>query len=183
MWDDAWKWVIDHHLYNTAVLLFIVGFVINALLRLKGVQKFLGKYKKLKVGAAGIELELKDGDSEKDLQQDGILNYIKDELKKIIGRLDVHYGYIKEAAIQAGNSVVWSDKGAPFVEVIKAGLLNIKLGANGNLKHRMVEVIVGFGKEGIPIYRSILNEFIKNSKGTLSAQFYETIEWIDQRLL
>jgi len=180
MWGNVWEWLDAHNIYKTAVLLFIVVYTLIAVIKTKGARKFFGRFKKVKIGA--LEMELKDGDVEKDVQQDGALFILREELQEIKKRLDKHYKYIKEAAIQAGNSVVWSDTGVPFVEVIKAGLLNINLGANGNLKKRMVEVILGFGKEGIPNYRSLLNEFVKNSEVKISEHFNETVNWIDAEL-
>jgi len=182
MWMNFWQWIIDHYIYNAAVLLFIIGFILYYFLNLKSVRRFFSKLKRFKFGAAGVEVELKDENGEKDAEQDAVLVQIKDELKKVNQRLDTHYKYIKEAAIQAGISVVWSDVGAPFVEVIRAALLNIKLGANGNLRDRLAEVIKGLGKDGVSIYKSLLNEFIKNSDGKLSEHFYETINWIDKEL-
>jgi len=182
-WDLLWTWLLEHHIYNTAVLGFIIGFIINAVLKLKGVQKLLCKVKKIKAGA--VEVEMKDGDSEKDIQQDGLLGDLKKELCEIKKRLDVHYGYIKEAAIKAGVSVVWSDVGAPFVEVINSGLQNANLGGNGNLRPRMVEVIMGLGKGGISIYRSLLNDFInkkKKNEEQLTPEFWETVKWIDNEI-
>jgi len=180
MWSNAWNWISEHYIYNAAVLLFIIVYSLNAVLKMQGVRKFFSRFKKVKIGA--LEMELKDSDNEKDIQQDSALLILRGELQEIKKRLDKHYKYIKEAAIQAGNSVVWSDTGVPYVEVIKAGLLNINLGANGNLKKRMVEVIKGFGKEGAPIYRSLLNEFVKNSEVKISEHFNETINWIDAEL-
>jgi len=180
-WDLLWDWLLKHHIYNTAVLAFVIGFVINSVLKLKGVQKFINKIKRIKAGT--VELELKDSDSEKDIQHDSALFVLEEELKEIKKRLDIQYGFIKEAAIKAGISVVWSDVGAPFVEVIRSGLMNANLGANGNLRPRMVEVIIGFGEKGISVYRSLLNEFVKDNKEKITPEFWETINWIEKQIL
>jgi len=181
MWGDVWDWICKHYIYNAAVLLFIIVYIFNAISKTKGARKILGRFKKVKFGA--LEMELKDGDAEKDVQQDSAISVLEKELVEIRKRLDIQYQFIREAAIQAGNSVVWSGTGAPYMEVIKAGIFNISLGVNGNLKYKLLDAIIGFGKEGIPIYRSILNDFIKNAnKEKLSAYFYETIKWIDDHL-
>jgi len=186
MWVKVWKLAIDYYVFHSLVVVAVFIIIIRPE-RIKRffeqIRKFLGKYKKIKAGPAGIELELKDEKNHaKDIEQDESIKIILEELEQINLRLDKHYKYIKEAAVMAANSNVWSDTGVPFVEVIRAGLLNANLGANGNLRPRMVEVIKGFGKEGISVYRSLLNEFIKNNEGKLSSYFYETTAWIEKEL-
>jgi molecular chaperone DnaK (HSP70) len=94
------------------------------------------------------------------------------KLEEIEQRLDMQYRYIKDATITAGVSVAWGEK-APFVEVVKAILLNLKLGANGNTEERLKEVIMGM-PNGLQLFRSIFNDFIKNNK--VSAEFHQVIE-------
>jgi hypothetical protein len=186
MWNDAWKWILNHYIYNALVLIAVVIIVLNFLKRINVsglVQSFLSRYKKIKIGAGGIELERKEeGSAEKDKQQDGILAAIKEELAKINNRLDIQYKYIREAAIQAGVSVVWSGAKAPFVEIIRAALLNIYLGENGNLRKRLVSVIMEEGKSGVSLYNSILNEFIKEKNNNLSPHFNKTIKWVEDQI-
>jgi len=187
MWNQIWEWAINHYIYNAAVVLAVVVFIVNFLkhvLKSKLIHGFLSKYKKIKVGASGIELERnEEKDSEKDIQQDSILSAIKDELKNINTRLDSHYKYIKEAAIQAGVSVVWSGTKAPFVETIKAAFLNIKLEQNGNLIDRLVQLIMEGGKNGVYLYKSLLNDFMnKDENKNLSPYFKETMKTIEKKI-
>jgi len=147
----------------------------------------LGKYKKIKVGAGGIELEHKDeGDTEKDKQQDSIINDIKTELEAIKNRLDIHYAFIRDAVVQSGIGVVWSGAKAPFKEIIWAGLNNIKLGENGNLIPRLVAVIMQQGDGGISLYHSELNKFIKDNftkpKKEIPEHFREVVKEIEKHI-
>lgn len=186
MWDIFWEWATSRHVYQTLITLFIIGFGLNTLLKTKMMRKFLGNYKKIKVGMGGVELEQRDGNSAEDVQQDSELSTIKDDLKEIKTQLMKLFKFNRETSIKAGNSVVWSDVGAPFVEVVRAGLSNASLGANGNLRDRMVEVIMGIGDNGMQIYYSLLNEFIENAgkeQVALSKEFYETIKYIEDRLV
>ncbi|MDR2731411.1 MAG: hypothetical protein LBB81_11015 [Treponema sp.] len=179
MWDQFWELAINHYIFHALVA--VAGIII--VLRPLKLQAFLEKYKKVKAGPAGIELETKDEpNTAKDAEQDGIIKAVQDSMNVINQRLDAQYLYVKNAVIQAGVSVVWGNK-APFVEVIKAGLLNIKLGENGNLKERMIEVIMGLDN-GVEIYRSLVNEFIKANKEVNTNDFFkETMEWINRRLV
>ena len=101
----------------------------------------------------------------------------QDEVDK---RLDKQYEYIREAAMQSGVAVVWTS-GVPFIELIKAALLNIKLGANGNLQEKLVEAIM---KEpnGKTTYKSVLSAY-KLEHGPMSNHFNDTISWIGKRIV
>jgi hypothetical protein len=143
----------------------------------------LGRYKTIEVGKNGLKLEHKDeGNSEKDKQQDNALSVILSKLDQINQRLDKQYQYIREAAVKAGVSVVWSGSKAPFVETIKAGLDNIKLGENGGLIERMGIVIMEQGPNGRELFGSLLNEYIKANKGCLSDHFFAQIKNIKAKI-
>lgn len=79
-----------------------------------------------------------------------------DEIDK---RLDAQYKFIRGAVVNAGIAVGWGDK-APFVEVVKAILLNLWLRENGNTRDRLVEVVAGM-RGGMQLFNSILGEFCK----------------------
>jgi len=162
-------------------VLIVVAYALKRAFKSELVQGFLGKYKKIEIGKGGLKLEHKDGDSEKD----SVLNAIKDELREIRKRLDTHYTYIREAVVQSGIGIVWSYK-APFKEAIWAALNNIKLGENGNLITRTVEIIMEAGKNGVTDYRSELNKFIKENftrpGKEIPEHFTKTIEAIDREI-
>ena len=101
--------------------------------------------------------------------------------EEVDARLDKHYEYIKEAVIQSGVGVVWTP-GVPFVELVNAALLNIRLGKNGNLQEKLVEAIM---KEpnGITTYKSLLNAFILEHGPKMSKHFNTTIDWIEKRII
>jgi predicted Holliday junction resolvase-like endonuclease len=98
-------------------------------------------------------------------------------------RLNKRYEYIREAALQSGIAVVWSSE-SPFIELVRAALLNIRLGANGNLRNKLLQSIM---KEpnGRKIYQSVLSAYInerKERKENIDDHFYKTIEWIEKRI-
>jgi hypothetical protein len=178
MWDKFWVWVDAHYIYQTVVLVFITGFV---LFKIFGITRF-------KFGRDGIEVER--------LGKDAVSKAILDKVKKledgfeslarrvdeIDGVLKSHYQFIRNAVVQSGIGVAWSDKGAPFDETVKAILMNISLGENGNHKDRLKEVIIGKGEGGVKDYRSKLNEFVKENKNRLDGHFYKVIDEIDREV-
>jgi predicted transcriptional regulator len=189
MWDNVWEWLINHYIYNAAVsigVITIIAYVFKRVFGSRFIHGILGRYKTIEVGKNGLKLEHKDeGNSEKDKQQDNALSVILSKLDQINQRLDRQYQYIREAAIKAGVSVVWSGVRAPFVEVIKAGLDNIRLGENGNLIKRIPKVIMEHGPGGIELFDSLLNDYIKESKEKgliLSDHFYAQIKAIKEKV-
>lgn len=99
---------------------------------------------------------------------------------EVDGRLDKHYEYIKEAALQSGIAVIWTDK-APLLELFKASLLSIRLGANGNIKEKLLEVIIK-NPNGKTLWKSVLSAY-KRDHGDMGEHFKETINWIEKRLM
>jgi hypothetical protein len=95
-------------------------------------------------------------------------------------RLDKQYEFIREAALQASVAIVWNDD-VPFVEKTKAAFLSIKLGANGNLRGKFIQMIL---KEpnGIKTFRSLLSTYKRESEHNISKHFTETIDWIEKQL-
>jgi hypothetical protein len=183
MWDKIWEFAIQHHFYQTIVLLYIIGFVLNIILKSKIIQGWSGKVTRFKIGAGGVEVERKQEDSEKDKQQDGIVNQILVRLGDIEKRLDSQYGFIKNAVIQSGIGIIWSGaKPPPFVEVANAALLNILLGANGNQRKRLLSVILEHGEHGITDFTSLKEKFINENKNRLDQYFYDTMAWLDKQL-
>jgi len=184
MWDRIWDYAIQHHFYQTIVLLFIIGFVLNFIRKSKLVQGWLGKITKFKIGVGGVEVERKHEDSEKDKQQDSIVNQILIRLDKIDKRLDSQYEFIKNAVIQSGIGIIWSgSKPVPFVEVVNAALLNISLHANGNQRKRLLTVIMDHGVHGVTDFTSLREKFINENKSRLDQYFYDAMAWLDKQLL
>jgi len=101
----------------------------------------------------------------------------QDEVDK---RLDKQYEFIRETAIQSGVAVVWATAGVPMVELFRAALLNIKLGANGNLREELVKVIMK--NNGISVWKSVLSAYKRENGNKMSDHFNETIEWIEKRI-
>jgi len=118
------------------------------------------------------------------------LNRIEKEalaVNSVISRLDGIEDKVNIALIQSNIGVAWSDKGAPFEETVWALLMNISLGENGNHKIRLLDVIMGQGKEfGLQLFRSIKNRFIKEREKELghllSDYFYETMNWLEKEV-
>jgi len=111
----------------------------------------------------------------------------KDEIERkkrqeeVDRRLDAQYEYIREAALQSGIAVIWATDGVPLVESFRAGLLNIKLGANGNLKEKLVEIIIK-NPNGRTVWKSVLSAYKREHCGAMGDHFNETIEWIEKRI-
>jgi len=183
MWDKAWEFAIQHHFYQTIVLLFIIGFVLNMVLKSKLVQSWSSKITRFKIGAGGVEVERKHEDSEKDKQQDSIVNQIISRLDNIEKRLNSQYEFIRNAVIQSGIGIIWSgSKPVPFVEVVNAALLNISLGANGNQRKRLLSVIMEHGEHGVTDFTSLKEKFISENENRLTQYFYDTMAWLDRQL-
>ena len=70
--------------------------------------------------------------------------------------------------------------GVPFLEMLKAALLNIRLGANGNLTNKLLEAIL---KEpnGITTWKSFISAYVREHS-PMSSHFIETIDWIEKRI-
>jgi hypothetical protein len=124
----------------------------------------------------------KKGDSEpvkKPVAKNNLIK-IMERLGEIDKRLDAHYGFIKESALQSGVALLCSQD-APFVSLVKGALLNIKLGANGNVREKLVQAII---KEpnGRELYQSILSDYMMQYGKTVGEHFIKTIDWIEKRL-
>jgi len=183
MWDKIWDFAIQHYFYQTIVLLFVVGFGLNFILKSKIVQGWTGKVTRFKIGVGGVEVERKHEDSEKDKQQDSTVDQILNRLDQIEKRLDSQYGFIKNAVIQSGIGIIWSgSKPVPFVEVVNAALLNISLGTNGNQRKQLLSVIMEHGVHGITDFTSLKEKFIKENKERLDSYFYDTMAWLEKQL-
>jgi len=178
MWDNFWEFLIKHYVFHTVIVVGVIFLI-------------FGKYASIRIGKNGLEVEKNKSGERDDLQDDTLaaisskidgvekrLDGIDDRLDGMNKQINSQYQLSRNAAIQAANGVVWGDKSPPFMEVIKAGLLNMMLHQNGNLIPRMKEVIIGFGDKGIQIYKSILNEFINNNTEKLDDHFYKCIEEI-----
>jgi len=103
----------------------------------------------------------------------------KKRQEEVDRRLDAQYEYIKETALQSGIAVVWTP-GVPIIELFRAALLNIKLGANGNLREKLLEAIMN-SPNGRTVWKSVLSAYRKEH-GEMSKHFNETIEWIEKRI-
>jgi len=166
---------------ETVVLVVIVALFVVVIVKMKPLKDFSN----IKIGKGGVELNRSDeykklldfaeGFTASQKTLEGRITEIDDVLK-------YHYRFIRNAVVQSGIGVAWSDKGAPFDETVRALLMNISLGENGNHENRLVEVVMGKGKGGVEDYRSKLNEFIKENKDRLDGRFYEAVERVGKRL-
>jgi hypothetical protein len=137
------------------------------------------------------KLELKRGKEEQEIdkQQNEALSIILERIDsidkrfdgmdkrmdKMDARQDALYGYTREAVVYSTKSIVWSDQGAPYPEVVEAGLKAIMLGQNGNVIERMKIVILG-QPGGLKLFRSELVKFEKLHKDKLDDHFYKAVE-------
>jgi len=211
-WDWFWEWAIQHHIYYAVVsvaVIVIIGFALVKTLPLiqtflMAVLKYLGSFKKFKVGAGGVEVERHNENSTEHTQStipseieeydrrkhDKVMvEVIKrlDTIEQCINgmqqRMNAQYKYLRETTIQSGVSVVWAGAKPPFMEVCKAALTNIMLGENGNLVKRMKKVIIEDGPGGIERFESILNNYIKENKDKLTDHFHNVVAQIKQGLM
>jgi len=71
MWDNAWDFIIKHYVFHT-IIVAAVFFLL------------FGKYSSIKIGKSGLEVNKhKDGDTDKDKQQDKEIDSVIGKLKKI----------------------------------------------------------------------------------------------------
>ena len=138
-------------------------------------EKMDEKHPKCNCASLSGKLEKIETLFEKDAQER------KKRQDEVDARLDKQYEFIKEAVIQSGVGVVWTD-GVPFIEIVNAALLNIKLGKNGNLQEKLVEVIM---KEpnGVKTYKSMLSAFKSEHGPKMSDHFNNTIDWIEKSIV
>ena len=161
--------------------------------------------KRLKIGS--MEYEAKDGapkvkkKNDKDIKQDECIENIvlkleslerlfstdaterKEWQKNTEERQNIQYEYIRDAALQASIAIVWNDS-IPFIERLRAAFLSFKLGANGNLRNKLVKIIIA-EPNGVTTFRSEVNTYIRDhekNKKILIPHFYQTIEWIDKQI-
>jgi len=211
-WDQFWEWAIQHHIYYAVVSLAVILIIAVSLFKvlplvnslLMAVFKYLGSFKKFKVGAGGVEVErhneqgtekaapaippeIEEYDRRK---MDKVLvevikrlDAIENCINTIQQRMNAQYKYLRETTIQSGVSVVWAGAKPPFMEVVKAALTNIMLGENGNLVKRMKKVIMEDGPGGIERFESILNIYIKENKEKLTDHFYNVVAQIKQGIM
>jgi len=180
MWESFWVWVDKHYIYQTAVLSFIVGYIFFNVFKINLFH--LGK-DGLTIQKDGKKVNIGDEIIDKLDGMDKRIGSVEKQVDVVESTLNTHYGFIRNAVVQSGIGVAWSDKGAPFDETVKAILMNISLGENGNHEDRLVEVIMGRGKDkGVQDYRSKLNEFIKENRERLTPYFYDAIERVNKRL-
>jgi len=107
--------------------------------------------------------------------------FTKTKKKSIEEILAEHYEYIKEASIKAGIAVVWT-QGVPLIELFEAAISNIRMGANGNLKEKLVEAII-HAPDGVSIWKSVLGNYLREHGHNVSEHFSNTIEWIEKRIV
>lgn len=108
------------------------------------------------------------------------LDEIERRLEKQHERLDVHYEFIKEAVLKSGTALL-GGQGIPFVELVEASLLNIMLGANGNVREKLHKAIMN-EPNGRIVYQSILSAFMRKHGKNTGDHFNKTIEWIEKRV-
>ena len=197
-WEGIVEWsrLLTVEMIVMGVILLVVLFTgIIILVKMRPLKNF----DEVKFGS----LVLKKGkdDIERDKKQDESLNKllefvesIRNRLNNMEGRFDemdkrmdkmdnrsnIHYQYIKEAVIAGHKASLWGDQAPPFPEVMHSGLMMIMLGQDGNVITRMRECIMGFGKNGVKTYQSVLNNFINENKEKLEGNkhFEKHIEMI-----
>jgi hypothetical protein len=166
------KWLTNEDLDNTPSFVIVIIVVCVVIFETTVLLKMF----------LPVWLQKRDGfksSAKKPLVKNSHLVKILARLDEIDKRLDKHYEYIKEAAVQSGVSVVWTP-GVPFIELVKAAFLNIKLGANGNLREKLLKAIM---KEpnGRTIYQSILSAYVREHEN-VGSHFNETVKWIEKRI-
>jgi hypothetical protein len=82
--------------------------------------------------------------------------------------------------MQASVAIVWNDN-IPFVERLKAAFLSIKLGANGNLREKLVKIIIQ-EPNGVVTYKSELSSYLRANEKSITPHFRETIGQIDKKI-
>jgi len=98
-------------------------------------------------------------------------------------RQNIQYEYIRDAALQASIAIVWNDN-IPFIERLRAAFLSFKLGANGNLRDKLIKIIIE-EPNGVTTFRSEVNSYIREhekNKKLLIPHFYKTIEWLEKQI-
>jgi len=169
------------------VLVVIVVVAIIILVKMKP----LADFSNIRLGHFELTRGKKEAEKEagKDKQQNEALNVILAKLEGMSGdlgmmgkrldgmdkRQDALYEYAREAVIYGTKSMVWSDQGAPYPEVVEAGLKAIMLEQDGNISERMKTVIMG-QQGGLKLFRSELAKFEKVHKNKLDERFYKVIE-------
>jgi len=192
VWTDIWNFLYGNYIFHTAVIIAMVYLVFFP----KRLGRALGRFKKIKAGA--FELQRGD-DDEINARQDDIIKNLNEKVTKIETflekdaverkkrqdevdkRLDAHYEYIKEASIKAGIAVVWTD-GVPLIELYNSAISNIRLGANGNLKEKLIAAIM-HAPDGRAIWKSVLGAYMREHGQKVSQHFLDTIDWIEKRII
>jgi hypothetical protein len=140
MWDQIWQFAIGHYIFHTLIIVAVAVIIFHP----ERAQRFFGRYKKIKAGPNGIELEAKDESGNtgiKDIEQDKEIESILGKLKNIESliekdaierkkrqeevdyRLDKQYEFIREAALKSCVANIWGDK-VPLIEFLDAALLS-----------------------------------------------------------
>jgi len=196
IWKDFWHFVYASYIFHTLVILAMVYLVFFPKKLGRMLDKVLRRFKIIKAGK--FELQTTDENGQKDSQQDTLIKSLDEKVLKIEAfleadsierkkcqkevdrRLDEHYEYIKEVSIKSGIAVVWT-QGVPLIELYQSGLSNIRLGANGNLKEKLVEAIV-HAPDGRAIWKSVLSNYMREHGHNVSKHFTDTIDWIEKRI-
>jgi len=193
MWNEIWRFIYGNYIFHTLVLLAMVYLVFFP----ERLGRAFRRVKKIKAGS--FELQTADDEvDQKDSQQDDLIKNLSEKVLKIEAfleadsverkkrqeevdrRLDAHYEYIKEASIKSGIAVVWT-QGVPLVELFEAAISNIKLGANGNLKEKLLAAII-HAQDGRSIWKSVLGNYLREHGHNVSERFSNTIDWIEKRI-
>jgi len=164
------------------VLITVIAATVIIIAKMKPLKDFSS----IKLGK--LELARGKTEVERDKQHDEALNVIMSKLEGVSGHLgkmdqrldgmdkrqDALYEFTREAVIYGTKGMVWSDQGAPYPEVVEAGLKAIMLGQDGNIADRMKTVISG-QTGGLKLFKSELAKFEKTHKGKLDDRFYNAI--------
>jgi hypothetical protein len=179
---DASKIVTAEIIGLAIVLVAVVVVGVIIIVKLKPFKDFsdikLGKVElKRSNDFAVLETILSKADAvEKRLGNvEGKLDEMDKRMDNMDKQQDALYGYTREAVVYSTKSIVWSDQGAPYPEVVEAGLKAIMLGQNGNVIERMKAVIIG-QPGGLRLFRSELGKFEELHKDKLNDHFYSAIK-------
>jgi hypothetical protein len=146
MWNKIWEFAIQHHFYQTIVLLFIIGFVLNIVSKSKIIQGWSGKITRFKIGA--VEVERRHEDSEKDKQQDSIVNQILVRLSCIENKIESLFSIVADheelfgPVSQGTLENMLFNEGTPTFRRLKSFLRLLALDVNGRVKKKGMTLIL-----------------------------------------
>jgi hypothetical protein len=161
-WDQMWKWATDHYIYQTFVVIAV--FVLLVFPGRVGIilGKLLGRYKKIKAGLSGIELETQD----QKIDPNTPCPYVKsrdiafDALRELNTKVDSMTADAIKTNSMLKNLYIdfqkksFYDRDQPEPERLAGGLKYLYEGGNGDTKKDVVE----FAQSHKVIYDTLVYE-------------------------